>query len=60
MHIEPKVKVAYTFSFGLACNDEAKDVDGVLRIADSRLYKAKGSSKSLIRSKKTPPRTSDD
>lgn len=60
VHIEPKVKVAYTFSFGLACNDEAKDVDGVLRIADSRLYKAKGSSKSLIRSKKTPPRTSDD
>lgn len=42
---------SYTFSLGIACNNEAKDIDQILRIADSRLYGAKDGGKNLIRSR---------
>jgi diguanylate cyclase (GGDEF)-like protein len=49
--VAPHAKVSYTFSFGIACNSEALDVDGILRLADERLYGAKERGKNLIRSR---------
>ena len=49
--VAPHAKVSYTFSFGVACNDEAEDIDGILRLADERLYSAKERGKNLIRSR---------
>jgi len=51
VNIAPHTKVAYTFSFGLASREEASDIDGILRLADERLYRAKERSKNLIRSR---------
>lgn len=51
VNVAPQAKVSYTFSFGIACNSEASDIDGILRLADERLYGAKESGKNLIRSR---------
>lgn len=49
--VAPYTRVAYTFSFGIACSDEVKDIDNILRLADERLYRAKERGKNLIRSR---------
>jgi len=48
--VSSNAKVSYTFSFGIACSDEADDIDGILRLADKRLYEAKERGKNLFRS----------